>query len=206
MFQVNLFGHMNAARAILPLLRERGSGVIAFTSSSSAWMALPFMSHYAASKAALSAYIEGLDREVRSFGIRCIAFECGGFPTRLGQPRDANQEAFGSGGPAIAGYLPLFMELSGIWVANPMGHMPGDLRKCGERIVDVVKREGMASGLPWAVRVALGSDAMGYVEQKCDEQLQLLDAWKDVSRSTDRDGQENVANKEMFKFTTALEE
>jgi NAD(P)-dependent dehydrogenase (short-subunit alcohol dehydrogenase family) len=204
MFQANLFGHINVTQSILPLLRARGHGTIAFTSSSTAWTPLPYMSHYAASKAALSAYVESLHKEVRPLGINCVAFECGGFPTHLGQPREADQEGFGGTGPAIEAYRPLFGEFVGRMMKNPMAHMPGDLRKATERIVDVVKREGMAKGKPWAVRVALGSDGMGSAKQKCEEMLELLGVWRDVSVSTDREGQEIVANEEMFEFSTIL--
>lgn len=206
MFQVNLFGPMHVTQACLPRLRAQpGGGVVAFTSSSTAWAPLPYMSHYAASKAALSAYVESLDKEVRGLGIRCVAFECGGFPTHLGQPRGDGQESFGTGGPAVEAYGPLFGELVGKFMANPMGHMPGDLSKAVARMVDVVKREGLVGRRPWAVRVALGSDGMGSAKQRCEEQLVLVEAWKDISSSTDREGQEIIATKEMFPFTTVLE-
>ncbi|KAL2072905.1 hypothetical protein VTL71DRAFT_12248 [Oculimacula yallundae] len=209
MFDVNLFGHMRVTQAILPLLRAQGHGTIGYTSSSTAWTPLPFMSHYAASKAALSAYVEGLHKEIRPLGLRCVAFECGGFPTHLGQPREAAHEVVkeetGGLGPAIPEYGPLFYELMGVFAANPMAHMPGDVAKAATRILDVIKQEGSVAGRPWAVRVALGSDGMGSAKQKCHEQLKLLDVWKDISSSTDREGQEIVANKELFKFTTILE-
>lgn len=206
MFQVNLFGHMRVTRAVLPLLRSQGHGCIAFTSSSTAWTSQPFLSHYAASKAALSAYVEGLHKEIRPLNLRCVAFECGGFPTHLGQPRSEGEAGFGNNGPSIQAYEPLFNNLVGHYVANPMAHMPGDLAKASARMVDIIKREGVAAGRPWAVRVALGSDGMGSARQKCEEMLKLLDQWEDVSVSTDRDGQEAVATKEMFEFTTIIEE
>jgi len=205
MFQVNLFGHMRVTRAIIPLLRVQGHGRIAFTSSSTAWAPLPFMSHYAAAKAAISAYTEALHREVNSLGIQCVALECGGFPTHLGQPRGATKEGFGGGGPVVEAYGPLFGELVGVFAADPMAHMPGDLAKAAERVIDVIKREGMAAEQPWSVRVSLGSDGMGSARQKCEEMLKVLEAWKKFSESTDRDGQEIVANKRTFKFTTILE-
>jgi len=205
MFQANLFGHMHVTKAILPYFRAQGRGRIGFTSSSTAWAPLPFMSHYAASKAALSVYVESLHKEVRSLGIQCVAFECGGFPTHLGQPRDTSEAAFGSIGPAIAAYGPLFGELVGMFAADPMAHMPGDLAKATMAIVDVIQRNGMAAGRPWVVRVALGSDGMGSVRQKCEEQLKLVDEWKDISYSTDRDAQRHVTSKEMLKFTSILE-
>jgi NAD(P)-dependent dehydrogenase (short-subunit alcohol dehydrogenase family) len=206
MFQVNLFGQMRVTQAILPLLRSQGHGTIAFTSSSTVWAPLPFMSHYAASKAALSAYVEALDKELRPLNIRSVAFECGGFPTNLGQPRDTSKDGFGARGPAIEAYTPMFGKLMGKFMGNPMAHMPGDVTKAAARIVDTVKKEGSAQGLPWAVRIALGSDGMGSARQRCGEQLELIERWESISLSTDREvGKESVAVKELFEFTTVLE-
>lgn len=206
MFQVNLFGHMRVTQAILPFFRAQGHGCIAFTSSSTAWAPLPFMAHYAASKAALSAYVEGLYKEVRPLGIRCVAFECGGFPTNLGQPRGPADAGFGSVKPSIEAYGPTFDSLMGKFATNPSAHMPGDVKKAAATVFDVVKRQGGVLSKPWAVRVLLGSDAMGSAKQKCEEQLALIEILKDVSVGTDRDGADSAtANKELFSFTTILE-
>lgn len=205
MFQVNLFGQMRVTQAILPHFRTQGHGIIGFTSSSSLWAPFPFMSHYAASKAALSTYVEGLHKEVRPLGIQCVALECGGFPTHLGQAREESEAGFAAG-PAIADYEPLFGELFGKMMANPMALMPGDLTKVAVTIVDILKREGLAAERPWAVRVALGSDGMAYTKQRSEEQLKLLSEWKDLSLSTDRDDADGTAaTKNMFEFTTVLE-
>jgi short-subunit dehydrogenase len=166
------------------------------------------MSHYAASKAGLSAYVEALHKEIRPLGLRCVAFECGGFPTNLGQPRESSTgEGFGSLGPSVDDYAPLFGKLVSKFATNPMAHMPGDVQKAADRIIDTIKREGMVGQRSWAIRVALGSDGLGSAKQKAEEQLKLIEIWKDVSSSTDREeGVESVANKEMFEFTTILEE
>ncbi|KAL5353620.1 hypothetical protein ACLOAV_001657 [Pseudogymnoascus australis] len=188
MFQVNLFGHMRVTQALIPLLRTQGHGTIAFTSST-----------------ALSAYAEGLHRELRPLGINCVAFECGGFPTHLGQARDDSALGFGEAGPKVAAYSPLFGELIGKFMRNPGAHMPGDVGVAGDLIVDVVRREGLVGGRAWAVRVTFGSDGMGAARQKCGEMLRLLEGWEEVSLSTDRKGVEAVANEDLFEFTTLLE-
>lgn len=207
MFQVNTFGHMRVTQAILPFFRTQGQGFIGFTSSSSLWAPLPFMSHYAASKAAVSVYAEALHKEVRSLGIRCAAFECGGMPTSLGQPRDTSQAGFGSSSPGISAYEPTFTSLVTKFATDAMIYMPGDPAKAAARMIDVVKQEGLAKAKPWAVRVALGSDGMGSAQQRCEEQLKLMAQWKDVSMSVDRDGVDgSVATSELLEFTTVLQD
>ncbi|KAJ3499211.1 hypothetical protein NLG97_g504 [Lecanicillium saksenae] len=206
MFHVNFFGHVHVTKAILPHMRSRGGGCIAFTSSSTVWAMLPFMSHYSASKAALSTYVESLSKEVRPLGIRCVAIECGGFPTQLGQPREPSAEAFGSNGPSIEAYGPLFSSLVGKFMSTPMAHMSGDVAKGAAAIYDIATRQGLAAENPWAVRVALGTDGMGSAKQRCSEQLTLIERWEKLSLSTERaDADGTIANRDLFEFTTVLE-
>lgn len=204
MFTVNFFGPLHVTQAVLPLLRSRGSGVLAFTSSSTAWAPLPLMSHYAASKAALSAYVESLRTEVKPLGIQAVAFECGGFPTHLGQPRGEGAAGFGTQGTAIAAYRPMLNEIGTMFASDPMMYMPGDLAKVAPRMVDVIKGEGVAAGKPWAVRVLFGSDAVATVKQKCDQMSTLLESWRDVSHSTDRDGHPGGTTLQYLDFVSIL--
>lgn len=205
MFNVNFFGQLHVTNAILPHMRAQGSGCIAFTSSSATWAMLPFMAHYSASKAALSAFVESFAKEVRPLGIRCVSFECGGFQTQLGQPRDASG-SFGSSGPAIEAYAPMFSDFVGTMMSNVNDHASGNIAKCAAAMYDIATRRGVAADKPWAVRVALGTDALGSTKQRCSEQLKLAELWEDVSKSCEREGASGAtANKEMFKFTTVLE-
>lgn len=203
MFQVNLFGPMHVTQAILPLFRAQGHGKIAFTSSSAGWAPLAFMSHYAASKAALTAYVESLSKEVRPFGIQCVTFESGGFPTHLG-PRDSEASPFGAKG-GLPEYGPGFSEVVGMFGTNPMSFMPGDLNKVGPTIVDVVKGEGAATGQPWALHVVIGSDSYAHVKQKCQQELQLLESWKEVSFGTDRVDHSHETSPQYLKFVSLLD-
>jgi hypothetical protein len=163
------------------------------------------MSHYAASKAALSTYVEALHKEVRPLGISCVYFMCGGFQTNLGQPREAGQTAFGSEGTSITAYEPLLGELGGMFASDLAALMPGSLAKISKIMVDIVKGEGIAAGKPWAVSVALGSDAFHYGTSRSQEQLKLLEDWKDVSYATDQDGHDHIASDRYLKFVSMLE-
>lgn len=206
MFQVNAFGHMQVTNAILPRFREQGSGRIAFTSSSTAWAPLPFMSTYSASKAALSTYVEALDKEIRPFGIRCVAIECGGFPTHLGQPRDDSSSSFGSNGPALEAYVPMFQSLVSTFMENPKRHMPGDISKAAATFFDIIKSQGSCTDRPWAVRVAVGSDAMIWTQRRCEQQLQLADSWSKISARSDADDTKpGEANNALTDFLTVID-
>jgi NAD(P)-dependent dehydrogenase (short-subunit alcohol dehydrogenase family) len=68
-FEVNLFGLLRVTRAIIPHMRERKSGRIINVSSLAALLAIPYQSHYSATKAAVEIFTEGLRQELRPFGV-----------------------------------------------------------------------------------------------------------------------------------------
>jgi NAD(P)-dependent dehydrogenase (short-subunit alcohol dehydrogenase family) len=67
---VNLLAAVRLNAALLPHMLERGSGVIVNISSSSAYLTPAPVLHYAAAKAALTAYSKGLATELAVRGIR----------------------------------------------------------------------------------------------------------------------------------------
>ncbi|MFZ2868954.1 SDR family oxidoreductase [Zavarzinia sp.] len=72
-FETNLFGAVAMMQAVLPGMRERGSGVIVNIGSSVIYMPLPMLSVYRASKAALTALTESMVPELALLGIRaCV--------------------------------------------------------------------------------------------------------------------------------------
>ena len=79
----NFFGAMWTTRAVLPAMRERGSGCIVVMSSLSALVGLPGEGIYAASKAALEVASESLRYEVERFGIRVHVIQPGAFATAM---------------------------------------------------------------------------------------------------------------------------
>jgi len=85
---VNFMGPFRAARAILPGMRQRRSGVIVNVSSLGGLFGLPFQSFYSASKFAMEGWTESLRFEVSPFGIRVVLIEPGDVKTGFtGQPR-----------------------------------------------------------------------------------------------------------------------
>jgi NAD(P)-dependent dehydrogenase (short-subunit alcohol dehydrogenase family) len=69
-FDVNVFGVFRACRAVLPVMRAQGSGVIVNVSSFLGCMGLPLLAHYNASKHAVEGLTDSLRHEVGRFGIR----------------------------------------------------------------------------------------------------------------------------------------
>ena len=75
LFDVNLFGVFRTTKAVLPTMRQQGSGRIVNISSVMGLIPAPFMALYAASKHALEGYSESLDHEIRATGVRVVLVE-----------------------------------------------------------------------------------------------------------------------------------
>lgn len=79
--ELNLFGMDRATRAVLPAMRQQGSGRIVCMSSIAAILPIPFQLWYSVSKAAINAYVLALQNEVRPFGITVCAVMPGDIST-----------------------------------------------------------------------------------------------------------------------------
>jgi short-subunit dehydrogenase len=77
LFETNLFGAMRMTRAVLPHMRQQGSGRIINVSSIVGLIPVPFMALYASSKHALEGYSESVDHEVREHGVRVLLVQPG---------------------------------------------------------------------------------------------------------------------------------
>ena len=75
LFDTNLFGSIRMTRAVLPQMREQGSGRVINLSSVLGFVPAPFMALYAATKHAIEGYSESLDHEVREHGVRVLLVE-----------------------------------------------------------------------------------------------------------------------------------
>jgi len=75
LFETNLFGVMRMTRAVLPHMREQGSGRVINLSSVLGFVPAPFGALYAASKHAIEGYSESIDHEVREYGVRVLLVE-----------------------------------------------------------------------------------------------------------------------------------
>lgn len=87
-FDVNFFGMVNINKAVIPFMREQGSGRIVNISSVAAVAHIPFQTYYSASKAATESYTCCLANEVKPFGITVTAIQPGDICTEFTQARN----------------------------------------------------------------------------------------------------------------------
>lgn len=76
-FDINVYGVMRMAKAVLPHMRDQGRGRIINISSLSGFVPSPFMALYVSTKHAVEGYSQSLDHEVRDYGIRVLLVQPG---------------------------------------------------------------------------------------------------------------------------------
>jgi NAD(P)-dependent dehydrogenase (short-subunit alcohol dehydrogenase family) len=96
LFETNTIGTMAMTQAVLPQFRQRREGVIVNITSSATLKALPLISLYTASKAAVNAFTESMALELAPFNIRVHLVVPGRSPeTRFGDNARDNARAAG---------------------------------------------------------------------------------------------------------------
>jgi NAD(P)-dependent dehydrogenase (short-subunit alcohol dehydrogenase family) len=167
------FGAVELTKAVLPHMRQRGSGAIVQMSSQGGQLAPPGYAAYCAAKYALEAMSEALAVEVGPLGIRVLIVEPGAFRTGLlGARMHASRE--------IAAYA----ETAGATRAGAAamdGRQPGDPRKLAAAILAALD----APDAP--LHLALGADAVEAIRSAQERRRADLQAWEEVSRDTDFD-------------------
>ncbi len=101
LFEVNVMGVLRMNRAVLPHMRERGSGLVMYVSSGLGRFLFPFVGVYAASKFALEALAETAHYELSPLGVETAIVQPGAYGTTFASnmmPAD-DQARMGSYGP-----------------------------------------------------------------------------------------------------------
>jgi NAD(P)-dependent dehydrogenase (short-subunit alcohol dehydrogenase family) len=170
-FAANVFGPVAMIKAVLPGMRERRSGHIVNVTSMGGFITMPGISFYCGSKFALEGISEALGREVASFGIRVTALAPGQFRTDwAGRSMDRT--------PRSVEDYDAVMDPIRAGRQSKSGNQPGDPAKAAQALLALVDAEHPP------VRLFLGDDALGLVEQKLDAMKTELEAWDALSRST----------------------
>jgi NAD(P)-dependent dehydrogenase (short-subunit alcohol dehydrogenase family) len=83
MFEVNFYGVLRTYQAVLPSMRKNKSGLIINITSGASGHTLPFMIPYLASKFGVESITEGMQDELRDYGIENVSIQPGVYPTEM---------------------------------------------------------------------------------------------------------------------------
>ena len=102
MYDTNVFGVMNVARAVLPVMREKGEGCVINVTSMAGMMGAPTISVYASTKFAVQGLTEGMALEYKPLNIRVKSVLPGAYPTTGFNANTEDQ--LDGGGDQLAGH------------------------------------------------------------------------------------------------------
>jgi NAD(P)-dependent dehydrogenase (short-subunit alcohol dehydrogenase family) len=171
-FETNFFGPLRLMRAVLPLMRQQGSGHVVNMSSTAGLVGFGGSSIYCGTKFALEGTSEALAKEVESFGVKVTLIEPGAFRT------DFNGRSLAAAEQSIDAYVPV-SGASLQWFKDMDGKQPGNPAASAQAIIQAVE------SLRPPMRLALGTDAMSLIHEKLEWVKTDLDAWQQVTVSTD---------------------
>lgn len=173
-FDVNVFGAVSMMQAVLPGMRARRSGRIVNITSLGGLTAALGLSAYNGSKFALEGITEAVDREVAPLGIRVTAVEPGGFRT------DWAGRSMVRAPRSISDYDAVFGPVRAARQQRS-GQQGGDPAKLAQAILKLIDMPEPPAHL------LLGPDAVQAVEAKIESLQSEIDAWREMSMSTNFD-------------------
>jgi NAD(P)-dependent dehydrogenase (short-subunit alcohol dehydrogenase family) len=165
--ETNLFGVFHVTQAVLPILREQGSGHIIQISTIGGIGAFPSLGGYHASKWALEGMTESLAQEVAGFGIKVTLVEPGGFDTDWGNASAVVANAL----PQYAGLHEAMNARAGAPQPKPVGFGSAILR-----VVDAEKAP---------LRVLFGEFPTQMAPRLYQQRLNEWAEWAPVSREAE---------------------
>jgi len=83
MLDINLYGVIRAYQAVLPSMRKYKDGLIINLTSGASGFSLPFMVPYLLSKFGVETITEGVQDELKQFGIENVSIQPGVYPTEM---------------------------------------------------------------------------------------------------------------------------
>jgi NAD(P)-dependent dehydrogenase (short-subunit alcohol dehydrogenase family) len=170
--ETNLVGAINVTRAALPHLRRQRAGHLLQMSSLNGVEGLPGASYYAAAKFGIEGFSESLADEVAPLGIKVTIVEPGPHRTRLlADDNVAWSREIADYADTVGATRDQLRELD--------QNQPGDPVRAVKAMIKAVESTDPPRRLP------LGEMAIEHIRAKLRDQLEQLDAWANLSTTSD---------------------
>jgi NAD(P)-dependent dehydrogenase (short-subunit alcohol dehydrogenase family) len=176
LFDLNVFGLINVTRAVLPVMREQGSGRLVHIGSRSGFEGEPGVSLYSASKFAVAGISEALSAEMAPFGIQSMVVEPGVFRTDF-----LDASSLSVAGNRISDYDDTPAHVTLDWIDRANHAQLGDPVKGAALIVEVAATDKLPTHL------YLGRDTLERLDVKYQQVQDDLAPWREKSAATAHD-------------------
>lgn len=165
----NFYGVVYVTKAVLPILREQGSGHIFQVSSLSARIGGVGLAAYQSAKWAVSGFSTGVAQEVAPFGVTVTVLEPSGMATDWAGSSMAIPPVSEPDQQIVGAFAEMVRDIS--------GNEPIDVAKVAQVVAYLAGRDDAP------LRLLLGADAVRYASDAA-EQLAESDAkWREISES-----------------------
>jgi NAD(P)-dependent dehydrogenase (short-subunit alcohol dehydrogenase family) len=165
----NFFGVVYVTKAMIPILREQGSGHIFQISSIGGRVATPGLAAYQSSKWAIGGFSTSLSQEVGPFGIKVTVIEPGGIRTDWAGSSMNIPDMSEPYKPIIGPFAEMHRAHSGKEVSLP------------SKIAGIIVK--LAGDKDAPLRLLCGPDAVQYAEKAAEALAASDKKWRDVSCS-----------------------
>jgi NAD(P)-dependent dehydrogenase (short-subunit alcohol dehydrogenase family) len=172
MFETNVFGLIDMTKAVLPVMREQGSGIIINVSSIGGLASFAATGYYHGTKYAVEGMSESLAQEVRPLGIDVMIVEPGPFRTNWAGPSIKQSATQLDAYAATAGERRK-------QTAARSGNQAGDPVRGAQAIIDAT-----LSGKP-PLRLLLGKTALELAHRKLDLMRKDFGSWEATTLGAD---------------------
>ncbi len=169
--ETNLFGTIIVTKAVIPVMRQQGSGHIIQFSSVGGRIGAPGRAPYCAAKWGVEGFSEVLAQEMSLVGVKITIIEPGGFRTDFA----GSSTSLNAGRPEYDAVVGAAARMQRTYD----GRQPGDPVRAAQVILKVAAMEQPPLRLP------LGNDAVQALEQADRTRLEELRRWRELSISTD---------------------
>lgn len=168
-FDVNFFGALRVNRAVLPMMKRQGSGLLLHVSSGGGRLAIPGMGLYCASKFALEALAETYRYELAAQGIDSVILEPGAHATQAMAKLEAGEDQERKAGYGQMGEVParILQRLRSVR-ANP--------QEFADRVLEII--ETPAGQRQVRYRIGPGGPGVQNINAVCEQvQAQVLEVF-----------------------------
>lgn len=164
--ETNLFGALWVTQAVLPILREQGSGHVIQVSSIGGVHAFPGIGLYHASKWGLEGFSQSLAGEVADLGVKVTLVEPGGFSTDWAGPSAVSAKEMDAYAPVREANATRFSGPDAI----------GDPEATGPAILELV------DAVDPPLRVFFGATPLDLIRDEYARRIETWEQWNDLSQ------------------------